>query len=200
MIDMELGSLFLILALLVLVVLFISRPLLAREGSPPNGITDRVDQERSDLLVERDRILIGLQELDFDFALGKIPKEIYPPQRSILVMRGVEILRRLDSVRSLPEMNNTTIAAATWNDESTLEQPSDQNGRMQILIPDGVPPIGGTARAVNPAATFPDDDLEVLLAKRRRDRQEKSTGFCSMCGDPVRKSDRYCPKCGVRIG
>jgi hypothetical protein len=115
-------------------------------------------------------------------------------------MKGAEVLRRLDSIQSISEGINLTTAATTWNNGSMPAQPLTRNGRKQIQTPDGVTLFVETARTVNPAVTIPDDDLEVLLAKRRRDRQEKSTGFCSMCGDPVRKSDRYCPKCGARIG
>lgn len=41
-----------------------------------------------------------------------------------------------------------------------------------------------------------DDDLETLIAARRRVRQEKSGGFCPQCGGAIIKSDRFCPKCG----
>jgi hypothetical protein len=44
-----------------------------------------------------------------------------------------------------------------------------------------------------------DDDLEKLLADRRRARREKAAGFCPRCGGPVHKSDRFCPKCGGKI-
>ena len=33
-------------------------------------------------MAERDRVINSLQELDFDFKLGKIPEEDYPVQRS----------------------------------------------------------------------------------------------------------------------
>ncbi len=49
------------------------------------------------------------------------------------------------------------------------------------------------------AASEPDDDLEIMLANRRRVRQEKAGGFCPKCGGAVQKSDRFCPKCGAKI-
>jgi hypothetical protein len=45
----------------------------------------------------------------------------------------------------------------------------------------------------------PDDELEVMLANRRRARQEKSAGFCHQCGGPLQKSDQFCPKCGASL-
>jgi hypothetical protein len=44
-----------------------------------------------------------------------------------------------------------------------------------------------------------DDDLETLIANRRRVRKEKSAGFCPQCGGPLQKSDRFCPKCGKKL-
>ena len=46
----------------------------------------------------------------------------------------------------------------------------------------------------------PDDELEALLANRRRERQEKSAGFCPQCGGALQQSDRFCPKCGASLG
>jgi len=195
---MELGSLFLILALLVLVVLFISRPFLIRKGYPGNGLIVQVDHERSNLLAERDRILAAIQELDFDFILGKVLEETYTPQRSRLLMRGAEVLRRLDSIISIAESEDSAIAAATGDGKPTHERSDVRNGGAKL--PDGATSYGEIEHAVNTIVDFPDDELEILLAKRRRDRREKSTGFCSSCGDPVRKSDRYCPKCGAKTG
>ncbi|WP_322507320.1 zinc ribbon domain-containing protein [Anaerolinea sp.] len=40
------------------------------------------------------------------------------------------------------------------------------------------------------------DDIEELIRLRRKQRQERSSGFCSKCGNPVQKSDRFCPRCG----
>ena len=48
-------------------------------------------------------------------------------------------------------------------------------------------------------AVQPDDELEALIATRRRARQEKSGGFCPQCGGAVVQSDRFCPKCGAAL-
>jgi rubrerythrin len=90
---MELGAVLLLLAVLVMVVLFVARPLMNRSSEPL-----ATPQAESALLAERDRILSDLQELDFDYTLGKIPAEDYPVQRSLLVQRGAEILRQLDEI------------------------------------------------------------------------------------------------------
>lgn len=91
---MEIGSIFLTLALALLTGLYIARPFLEKQRVFRNV---NEDHERSSLLAERDRLITALQELDFDNTLGKIPAEDYPTQRAALLARGTEILRALDA-------------------------------------------------------------------------------------------------------
>jgi len=50
-----------------------------------------------------------------------------------------------------------------------------------------------------PASVRDDDDVEALIATRRKARKEKSGGFCPRCGKPILVSDRFCPHCGKSI-
>ncbi len=156
---MDIGSVLLILALFILTVLYIGRPLYDRESTTSQPL----ESEFSALLAERDRILTAISELDFDHTLGKIPAEAYPLRRGQLVQRGAEVLRQLDEYQGVPAVDSASARL-----ETALE-----------------------AGAVNP-----DDDLEAVIAARRRERQEKSGGFCPQCGGPVVQNDRFCPKCG----
>lgn len=88
---MDLLAVFLLLFVLLLVALYVARPFVTRVRSVRS-----VDQALSTLLAERDRVLTALQELDFDYTLGKIPADDYPAQRETLVQRGAAILRQLD--------------------------------------------------------------------------------------------------------
>jgi hypothetical protein len=186
---MELGSIFLILALLVMVALFVGRPLFEHEKIVPAPIEEsQADHERSTLLADRDRIVNALQELDFDYNLGKIPEEDYPQQRASLMQRGADVLRKLDMLEP---------GKASGEDaEAYLETVI---AARRAGVPQG---SNGTAVQVAvPAAIYtPDDDVEVVLASRRRVRQEKAAGFCPKCGGALQKSDRFCPKCGAKIG
>ena len=96
---MDLGSFFLLLALLILVGLFISRPFFEQKKAVLTYEVDSLDHQRSTLLAERDRILNALQELDFDHAMGKIPEDEYPVQRALLVQSGAQVLRQLDTLQ-----------------------------------------------------------------------------------------------------
>jgi predicted amidophosphoribosyltransferase len=43
------------------------------------------------------------------------------------------------------------------------------------------------------------DELEEIIASRKRSRQESSAGFCPHCGRPVSKSDKFCSRCGTAL-
>jgi hypothetical protein len=176
---MDLGSIFLILALALLVGLFVARPLLERKSTS----VSKEEHEYSGLLAERDRILNALQELDFDFTLGKIPEADYPAQREFLLQRGAAVLKQLDAFQTMVPED----AVEARLEAAISARRADAARRGQLA------PNGASNRPVSHRA---DDSLEVLIANRRRERKEKAAGFCPQCGRPVQKSDRFCPRCG----
>ena len=168
---MDIGSIFLVLALLVVVAVFVSRPLFENRKIASSPAVDQMEHKRSTLLAERDRTINALYELDFDNALGKIPAKEYPQQRAKLLEEAGGILRQIDALQDLGE-------------ESAF------------------PPASGprpTRDGKGPKPVDPNDELEILLANRRRSRQEKSAGFCPKCGGTLQKSDQFCPKCGAGL-
>jgi hypothetical protein len=178
---MDIGSIFLTLGLLILVGLFIGRPLFDKR----RAAAQRAGHQQSSLLAEQDRILNTLQELDFDYALGKIPQAEYQIQRNILLQQGAQLLRELDAYRPAETSEDAEArleAAIAARRAETLRAAPGSNG-------------GGS----KPTLAHPDDELEVIIANRRRERSEKAAGFCPQCGKPVQKSDRFCPKCGATI-
>ncbi len=178
---MDIGSIFLILAILVLVALFISRPLIERTAAPRK----QPQQALSSLLAQRDQVVASLQELDDDYNLGKIPAEVYPAQRLFLLQSGAEILRQIDAQQStsVKETAKDRIEAALTA-RRLAPAGVNNNGRKNG---NAVPPV-------------PDDDLEQRIALHRRERQGKAGGFCPKCGKPVQATDRFCPKCGTTLG
>ena len=183
--------------------LIISRPLFENQKSASIVHPDLLDHQRSTLLADRDRILNALQELDFDHALGKIPENEYPKQRALLMGDGAEVLRQLDSLEERPD----SVEMDTRLEAAIAARRADISITEGVLegVPTGstVDPTaedGGLQRsAANTPVSDPDDELEVLIANRRRARQEKSAGFCHKCGGPLQLSDRFCPKCGASL-
>jgi hypothetical protein len=177
---MDIGSILLIVAILILVAIFISRPLMERTTES----TGNADQDISSLLAQRDQVVAKIQELDDDNNLGKIPAEVYPIQREALLQSGADILRQIDAYQVTP---------ATENTQDRLEAAI----AARRLASDGAQnPIKKNGTAVPPV---PDDDLEQKIASRRRLRQGKAGGFCPKCGKPVQEDDRFCPKCGATL-
>ncbi len=156
---MDLAAILFLIALLLAVSLYLVTPLMNNRLRRPRQET----QEVSSLLAERERLLNALQELDFDFQLGKIPAEDYPEQRADLLTRGAEVLRKLDAVAaSRPQM-----------------------------VPQKVP--------AGPAGSLNDDQIESMLAARRKERKTKAAGFCPRCGKSILVTDQFCPHCGKSL-
>jgi hypothetical protein len=207
---MDLGSIFLILAGVLLVVIFITRPFIDRkvETAPLVELktANQEEHQRSTLLAERDRLLTTIQELDFDFALGKIPAEDYPPQRELLIQNGIDILRNLDAIdkelldEDVEERLEEAIAARRAVAPappllSNANERTDANAVVETNSP--ARRADATARLRRPSSAG--DELEAMIAARRLARQEKAAGFCPQCGKPVMKSDHFCSHCGTMV-
>lgn len=168
---MELTAIFFTLAILILVAIYLYAPFTERHA----GRVTKEEHELSTLMAERDRVINSLQELDFDFKLGKIPEGEYPNQRATLLQKGADILRRIDNIA--PQITSS----------------QDADARIEKAI------AARRADASLARAEISDDDIESMIAARRRGRKEKSSGFCPKCGKPVMVSDRFCPSCGKSL-
>ena len=158
---MDIAAILFLIALLLTVSLYLMSPLMGTRTRQPV----EEPQEVSSLLAERERLLNALQELDFDFQLGKIPEDDYPAQRTDLLQKGAEVLKKLDALA-----------------------PSRP-----------VPQPAAESAASGKAGALSDDDIESMLAARRRARKTRSAGFCPRCGKPIMATDQFCPNCGKSL-
>ena len=94
---MDLGSILIILALVLLAAAFIARPLVEHKGV----LVTEEDNRLSALHAERDRVLDALQELDSDHAMKKIIPGDYQIQRGGLLARGVEVVKAIDKMEAV---------------------------------------------------------------------------------------------------
>ena len=164
---MQIAAILLTLGVIIMVGLYLYAPFLERRS---RRVTED-EVELSALMAERDRAINSLQELDFDFKLGKIPEGEYPEQRAALLQKGADILRQIDSFSPKADTAQVT--------ESRLES------AITARRADG-----------SSAQELTDDDLESMIIDRKKSRKDKSAGFCPSCGKPIMKSDRFCPSCG----
>ncbi len=87
------GTLLAGLALLLIVAAVVALPLLDRKtpvAEPPSA--------RDALEAERQAIVRGIRELDFDRRAGKLDEGDYRAMRLALVQRGADILRRIEAM------------------------------------------------------------------------------------------------------
>ena len=172
---MDIGSILLLLALIVVVGAFVASPLRARQHW---HTPDEENIEISELLAERERILDALAELDFDNEMGKVPDELYPLQREALVKRGAAVLKLLDE--RLPE----TIQA----------EPSKPAAAQRAE----------EAVAARRAAVQ-DDPAEALILARKVAKSpniaknDADGKFCPNCGAQIKPGDRFCAVCGHKL-
>lgn len=169
---MDLGAIFFALGLVVLVGMYVGQPYIQRRGRRAT----QEDREYSSLMAEYDRAVNTLQELDFDNALGKVPAEDYPRQRAELLAKGADLLRKLDMMRP----QETTRDAESRLEATVASRRADAPAEKSVSMLD-------------------DEDLESMIAPRRKSRKDKSAGFCPKCGKPILVSDRFCPSCGKAI-
>ena len=95
-------------------------------------------------------------------------------QRTSLLQKGADVLRKLDELAPVIAQSN-------------------KDARIERAI---------AARRKNGAgkqAGLTDDDLESMISSRRKGRKAKSAGFCPKCGKPVVASDKFCPSCGKAL-
>ncbi len=171
---MDLGAILLLIALLFGVSLYLAAPLMRSHSRRVSQET----QEVSSLMAERDRVINALQELDFDFKLGKIPEEDYPVQRAELLQSGTGILKKLDGLGSTAPLDQ---------EEGTVES------RLEKAA------AAGQTDASVKSERITDDEIESMLAARRKARKTKSAGFCPRCGKSVLTTDLFCTNCGKAL-
>jgi hypothetical protein len=167
---MNLFAFALLLIVLLLTSAYVAMPLLLQARERRQPAADH---ERSALMADYERTLIALQELDFDNNLGKIPAEDYPPMRMALLQKGTQLLHKIDELQG---------KAKSAQGEDHLEA------------------VIAERRAKKGSAAEPsDDDIESLVAARRKARPQKAGGFCPKCGKAVLSADRFCPSCGKAL-
>lgn len=199
---MDIAALFFTLAILVLVAMYLYAPLVQ---SYARSVTEE-EHELSALMAERDRIINSLQELDFDFKLGKIPSEDYPSQRANLLQKGADILRKIDERTSQQGSKHQSTGEGKKNSlrrKEKLRGSSSASG-TEVAVQNTEEQIERAIAARRADASIvrseiTDYDLESMISARRRGHKEKSAGFCPKCGKPVMLSDRFCASCGKAL-
>ena len=119
----------------------------------------------------------SLQELDFDFNLGKIPEGNIPNSAPPSCKKAQTFCASSMNLRPLLLQQSMPKRAS--------KKPPPQVAQIQV---------SKTAILVDS-----DDDLESMIAARRKEQKSKSAGFCPKCGKSVLVTDKFCPSCGKSL-
>ena len=170
---MDIGSILLGLALLLVVTFVVLRPMLEQRAAPEpeEGAADQ-------LLLRREQVLTQLRDLDFDHATGKFNEEDYAAQRAQLVAEGVAILKELDA-------QGIEAAAVGGNGRPAAPELDE----IEAAI---------AQRRTRPAVP-PPDEIEAAIGQRRQVRAAAASPSCPNCSAAVQPADRFCPKCGTAL-
>ena len=93
--QLTIGSVLLGLALVLVVMLVLSRPFLVH----PDQLVRPAKKQKAlhRLISEKDAVLDEIRDLDFDHDTGKIPTEVYEPQRAHMMAHAAELLKTIDA-------------------------------------------------------------------------------------------------------
>jgi ribosomal protein L32 len=170
---MDIGTIFLLLALVIFVAGFIFRPF--RAGGPDVW---EEDLTLSGLQSERERILEALVELDFDNELGKVPEDIYPKQRQFLLASGAEVLRKLEEAYG-DQVSGDALEDQIAARREQVKDLQDEDDPLEKMI------SKRRASGAKPA--------------KQAVKSPSKAKFCSECGEPVKAGDRFCTACGTAL-
>lgn len=165
---MDIGSVLLGLALLLVVAFVVARPLLdqTRVVEREQGPVDR-------LLFERERVLAALRDVDFDHVMGKTLDDDYAAQRAQLLAQGAAVLKQLDSLA--PDQ-----APALGADDEIEQAIARLRAQPAPAAVDADLEAGLAARRAAPVNAA----------------GQPGARFCSQCGRPARPDDKFCGACG----
>lgn len=172
---MDLGFIFLAIALIGLVIFVVAQPFLERSRHVERAADDP-------LVVERESILVALRDLDFDHATGKVADEDYGPQRAALMARGAAVLKQLD-------------VAGVVDEASAIEQAIAARRKTAASAPARVAQPKPADGVACPGCGAP---------VQAGDRFCSGCGMslnrtCAQCGTAVTAGDRFCGKCGAPV-
>jgi hypothetical protein len=181
---MDIASLLVGLALLILVGFILAHPFLERQG-----VREQRVGAAEAVLAERDQVLDALRDLDFDHATGKITDEDYTPQRARLVAQGVALLKQLDSTDSVAA---DPAAASRPVNGASRAGPEDEIERAVAARRKPRPGAG-------PAPARVESQIEAAVAARRRPASAAAARTCPQCSAAAGAEDRFCAKCGAAL-
>lgn len=177
---MTITSLLFIIALLGLVGLYVSRPLL----QPRLFRRQRISRYER-LVAHKEALLYQIQNLDFDYETGKIAGSEYQQQRKDLISETKLVLMELDEIESAAS-ESTMDPGSGAEPQPTAEVDQEIENAVAALRGQGMRADGSNVHT---------ESLAPAVSKSNNG--ERSS--CSECGKPVDQGDKFCTHCGHEV-
>lgn len=126
---MNIGAIFIGIALLVLAIPFVANPFLeGRKSKYKSGAVQNMAAKMIDVSKQRETTLLALRDLDFDYRTGKVTEEDYNNLRAQLVIEAASFIEEAEQVkedpiesriRSRKEATNKNLVHAKVSQDST---------------------------------------------------------------------------------
>jgi hypothetical protein len=186
---MPIGSIFLGLALLFGVGLFITRPFWRPEPAPAESMTDL-----EALQAQKAMLLDEIRTLEFDHETGKMPDEIFQTRREKLVLQTADLLREIDRLAPVGEEPAGEPAAPSASGQP-LATGSAVEESVRAEIEAAVAQLRRAQTQPEPAKTA----LAAVPAGNAAGSPPVTGQFCSQCGNPREGGDKFCAYCGHKF-
>lgn len=173
-IDLTLGSILLGIALLLVVLFYLSRPFIYPEDEDVRHDREEVDA----LLVRKANLLRQIRELDDDMEAAKVAPELHNHTRPQLVRQAALVMQQLDEHGYVEAPAPASTVAADVDDQieaavRKLRTPQEIDAAIEAAVKQARTqepvPANGTAR------------------------------FCPQCGRRVDADERFCAGCGHKL-
>ena len=174
---MTIGSIFLGLALLILVGLFVTRPLIKRQPRRRSNTS-----AHKALLAQKEAVLTQMLNLDFDYDTGKVPVPEYKKLRADYMSEATAILKQLDALETGKEMVDSV--SVKTEGETTKSQAAEIEAAIALLRQ------SPAKSAPSPSSSPPDS--------KTYSRNGKAI-YCTQCGQPADSNDTFCAFCGYKL-
>ncbi len=163
-----------ILIIVMAVAVFISIPFFRRgvEEKPEDLDRPKGDREAelNRLNAEKESLLAAIKEVDFDYKVGKLTKEDYQELETKYKTGAALLLQKIDDLEA--EMNKVGL-------KDELEEEIRKTRRTRLVD---------------------DKGLEEEILSVRKLRAKGLEHLCSKCGALYQPEDRFCSKCGTKLG
>ncbi|MBI4228208.1 MAG: hypothetical protein HY693_00655, partial [Deltaproteobacteria bacterium] len=163
-------------AILIFLVLFISLPFFKRHANEesstevePNPIENPFLIELKRLNSEKESLYTALNDIEFDYGLGKLSREDYEDIKREYKMKAASILKEIDEI----------------SNRINVTDPGDE--------------IEKEIEAIRHLKSLKKNEIEKEILKARKRKTDRTEGlFCWKCGKGCGKEDLYCSSCGTR--